>query len=112
MSRAASAAYLCSRVRVSVPAAGHERMIVRIPTVLRSYTSGRETVEIVAPATLGAAMDELDARFPGLRFRIIDEQHAVRPHIKLFIDGALLRDLAAPIPEAHELMIVGALSGG
>ena len=97
---------------MSVPAAAHERMIVRIPTVLRSYTGGRETVEIAAPATLGAVMDELDARFPGLRFRIIDEQHAVRPHIKLFVDGALLRDLAAPIPEALELMIVGALSGG
>ena len=87
-------------------------MIVRIPTVLRSYTGGRETVEIPAPATLGAAVDALDARFPGLRFRIIDEQHAVRPHIKLFIDGALTRDLATPIPAAHELMIVGALSGG
>jgi len=87
-------------------------MIVRIPTVLRSYTGGRETIEIAAPATVGAAVDELDVRFPGLRFRIVDEQHAVRPHIKLFIDGALTRDLATPIPEAHELMIVGALSGG
>lgn len=87
-------------------------MIVRIPTVLRSYTAGRETVEIAAPATLGAAVETLDARFPGLRFRIIDEQHSVRPHIKFFIDGALTRDLATPIPAAQELMIVGALSGG
>lgn len=87
-------------------------MIVRIPTVLRSYTGGSETVEIAAPATLGSAIDALDARFPGMRFRIIDEQHAVRPHIKFFVDGALMRDLAAPIPEAGELMIVGALSGG
>jgi len=87
-------------------------MIVRIPTVLRSYTSGRETVEIAAPATLGAAVDALDAQFPGLRFRIIDEQHSVRPHIKMFIDGAVTRDLDAPIPAARELMIVGALSGG
>ena len=87
-------------------------MIVRIPTVLRSYSGGRETVEIGASPTLGAAVDALGARFPGLRFRIVDEQHAVRPHIKLFVDGALLRDLAAPIPAARELMIVGALSGG
>jgi len=87
-------------------------MIVRIPTVLRSYTGGRETVEIAAPTTLGAAVDALDARFPGFRFRIIDEQHAVRPHIKLFVDGALARDLATTIAAAHELMIVGALSGG
>lgn len=87
-------------------------MIVRIPTVLRSYSGGSETVEITAPPTLGAAVDALDARFPGLRFRIVDEQNAVRPHIKLFVDGALLRDLAVPIPTARELMIVGALSGG
>ena len=87
-------------------------MIVRIPSVLRSYSRGSETVEIAAPATLGAAVDALDARFPGLRFRIVDEQRAVRPHIKLFVDGALSRDLAAPIPGARELMIVGALSGG
>ena len=87
-------------------------MIVRIPTVLRSYTGGRETVEIAAPQTLDAAVDALEAKFPGLRFRIIDEQHAVRPHIKFFIDGVLLRDLATPIPAARELMIVGALSGG
>jgi sulfur-carrier protein len=86
-------------------------MIVRIPTVLRSYT-GSDMVEIESAATLAAAVDALDARFPGLRFRIIDEQRAVRPHIKFFVDGALTRDLAAPIPTARELMIVGALSGG
>jgi molybdopterin synthase sulfur carrier subunit len=87
-------------------------MLVRIPTVLRSYTGGRDRVEVAAPATLGAAIDALDARFPGLRFRIVDEQHAVRPHIKLFVDGAVARDLAAPLAAAQELMIVGALSGG
>ncbi len=50
--------------------------------------------------------------FPGFRFRIVDEQDAVRPHIKLFVDGVLVRDLAAPRRPARELMIVGALSGG
>ena len=87
-------------------------MNVRIPGLLRSYTSGAENVEIGAPATLGDALAGLEARFPGLRFRIVDEQHAVRPHIKLFVDGALTRDLAAPVASARELMIVGALSGG
>ena len=87
-------------------------MIVRIPGPLRSYTSGAATVDIPAPATLGEALSALDARFPGLRFRIIDEQRAVRPHIKFFVDGVLARDLTAQIPSARELMIVGALSGG
>jgi hypothetical protein len=87
-------------------------VIVRIPGLLRSYTEGAVAVELAAPATLDEALRALDVRFPGLRFRIIDEQDAIRPHIKLFVDGELARDLAAAIPAARELMIVGALSGG
>jgi hypothetical protein len=87
-------------------------MIVRIPGLLRSYTAGAETVDLAAPATLGDALHALNARFPGFRFRLIDEQNAVRPHIKLFVDGLLVRELGTSIEAARELMIVGALSGG
>jgi len=87
-------------------------MIVRIPGLLRSYTRGAETVEVAAASTLADGLDALDTRFPGLRFRIIDEQGAIRPHIKLFVDGALARNLSVPLSSAGELMIVGALSGG
>lgn len=87
-------------------------MIVRIPGLLRSYTQGVESVEVATPATLAEALVALDARFPGLRFRIVDEQAAIRPHIKLFVDGTLARELSLPIASAGELMIVGALSGG
>jgi molybdopterin synthase sulfur carrier subunit len=87
-------------------------MLVRIPGLLRSYTGGAETVELAAASTLAEGVAALDARFPGLRFRIIDEQGAIRPHIKLFVDGALARDLTMPLTGGRELMIVGALSGG
>jgi len=87
-------------------------MIVRIPGLLRSYTGGAASVEVAAASTLAEALAGLDTRFPGLRFRIVDEQDAVRPHIKLFVDGELARHLAAPIAGCRELMIVGALSGG
>jgi molybdopterin synthase sulfur carrier subunit len=87
-------------------------MIVRIPGLLRSYTKGLETVEVATAATLADALAALDERFPGLRFRIVDEQAAIRPHIKLFVDGALARHLSAPNVDSAELMIVGALSGG
>ena len=63
-------------------------MIVRIPGLLRSYTQGVETVEVAATRRrLAKRLSALDARFPGLRFRIVDEQAAIRPHIKLFVDG-------------------------
>ena len=87
-------------------------MIVRIPGLLLSYTGGARVVELPPQATLGDALRELDARFAGFRFRIIDEQDAIRPHIKLFVDGVIARDLSARISTAQELMIVGALSGG
>ena len=90
-------------------------MQVRIPGLLRSYTNGAATVvlDLAGPGpTLADALADLDARFPGLRFRIVDEQDAIRPHIKMFIDGELARDLATPARSAGELMIVGALSGG
>lgn len=90
-------------------------MEIRIPGLLRSYTRGAETVGVDADgpsATLADALAELDARFPGFKFRIVDEQGAIRPHIKMFIDGELARNLATSTRSARELMIVGALSGG
>jgi hypothetical protein len=90
-------------------------MQVRIPGLLRSYTHGAETVGVEvrsAAPTLAEALADLDARFPGFRFRIIDEQGAIRPHIKIFVDGELARDLATVARPDAELMIVGALSGG
>jgi len=98
--------------RIATDSGPRAALIVRIPGLLRSYTAGVERVELPAPVTLGDALRALDARFPGLRFRIIDEQDAVRPHIKLFVDGVLTRELTAAIPAARELTIVGALSGG
>jgi len=90
------------------------RLRVRIPGLLWSYTAGARTVDLdlAEPATVADALAILDARFPGMRFRLIDEQGAIRPHIKLFVDAAIVRDLDAAIPRRAELMIVGALAGG
>ena len=95
------------------------RVSVLVPGLLRSYTAGAERVELAlatpadaAAPCVGDALAALDARFPGLRFRIVDEQGRVRPHIKLFVDRTLARELAVPLPAAATLMIVGALSGG
>ena len=94
-------------------------MQVRIPGLLRSYTGGVERVEIDVPTAAGGnpprlaeGLGALEARFPGLRFRIIDEQGRIRPHIKLFVNGVQARDPRAALPAGAELMIVGALSGG
>ena len=84
---------------------------VRIPSQLTSYTGGATRVE-AAGATVGAVLDDLDARFPGLKFRVIDEQDRVRRHMRLYIGHNETRSLAAPLRAADELLIFGALSGG
>jgi len=85
-------------------------MKVLIPGGLRSYPE-RSEVE-VSGATLGAVLDELERVYPGIRFRIIDEQDRIRRHIRIFVNGAQLRDLAQPLAAGDELVIVQALSGG
>jgi len=86
-------------------------MKVLIPSPLRSYTAGRSWVEAQG-ATLGDVLADLDRRFPGIRFRMIDEQERMRRHIRFFVNGAQTFELALPLREADELCIVQALSGG
>jgi molybdopterin converting factor small subunit len=85
-------------------------MKVLIPTPLRSYTKARE-VE-VAGATLGELLAELDRRYPGLRFRMIDEQDRMRRHIRFFVNGEQVFDLARALGPGDAVQIVQALSGG
>ncbi|WP_309606341.1 MoaD/ThiS family protein [Phenylobacterium sp.] len=84
---------------------------VLIPSQLTSYTAGATRLEADG-ATVGAVLDDLDARYPGLKFRVIDEQDRVRRHMRLFIGCDETRSVAAPLRAADELLIFGALSGG
>ena len=85
-------------------------MNVMIPSQLRSYTHASQ-VECRGN-TLGAVLNELDQRYPGLRFRIIDEQDRIRQHIHIFINREMTLGLHQPVTDADEIRIIGALSGG
>jgi molybdopterin converting factor small subunit len=85
-------------------------MRVVIPSPLLSYT-GKRDVEADG-ATLDAVLADLDRRHPGLRFRLVDEQGGLRPHMRLFVNGQAVRDLSTPLAPADEVRIVQALSGG
>ena len=86
-------------------------MKVRIPTPLRSYTQQESVVEAQGE-TVAALLVDLDRRYPGIRFRMIDEQARVRKHMKVFVNDESIRDLATPITERDEITIMQALSGG
>jgi len=86
-------------------------MMVLIPGPLRSYTEDRQQVEADGE-TLGAVLADLDRRHPGMRFRVIDEQDAIRRHIRVFVNGEEVRALDFPLGKSDEVFIVQALSGG
>lgn len=85
-------------------------MKVLIPSALRSYTESAKAE--ASGATLAEVVAELDRLYPGIRFRMIDEQGRIRRHIRFFFEGQQVRDLAQPLSDSGELIIVQALSGG
>ena len=86
-------------------------MKVKLPTPLIEYTDGVRDVTGEG-GTLDALLRDLDRQYPGIRFRMIDEQDRIRAHIKLFVNAELERSLAAPLNARDEILIVAALSGG
>ncbi len=84
---------------------------VLIPSQLTSYTGGATRVD-AAGATVGGVLDDLDRRFPGLKFRVIDEQDRVRRHMRIFIGERETRSVTTALSDGDELLIFGALSGG
>jgi molybdopterin converting factor small subunit len=84
---------------------------VILPSPLASYTAGKREVEANG-ATLAALLEDLDRRHPGIRFRMIDEQDAIRPHIRIFVNREPAPGLALAISPADQVLIVAALSGG
>ncbi len=86
-------------------------MKVHIPGPLRSYTAGLRVVEVKGE-TLADLFLSLDDAFPGLRFRIVDEQDRIREHIKIFVDSEQHKELSFTVNPRSEVQIVCALSGG
>jgi len=85
-------------------------MNVHIPSALLSYTAS-STVQADG-ATVGEMLAALEQQFPGIRFRMIDEQEAIRRHIRIFVNGSQVPDIAHALRANDEIVIVQALSGG
>lgn len=85
-------------------------MKVLVPAALRSYT-GQAQVD-AAGETLDAMFADLDRRYPGLRFRVVDEQNLLRPNLRIFVNGLGVRDLRHALRPDDFVALVLALSGG
>ena len=84
---------------------------VRLAPLLHSYTQGAAVVRAHG-ATVAEVLDDLDRQYRGIRFRLVDEQDRLRPHMRLFVNGTDSRNVAQPLADGDEVYIVGALSGG
>lgn len=86
-------------------------MKVGIPSVLASYTGGARSVEADGGTVAGLLVD-LDVRYPGIRFRMVNEADALRPHMRVFVNRESIVDLSLPLAATDEVVILQALSGG
>lgn len=86
-------------------------MKVRIPSPLRSYTEQKAWVDGDG-GTVDELLRDLDRQFPGMRFRVVDEQGRLRTHMKIWINQDAVRDLSTSVSPSDEITIMQALSGG
>lgn len=84
---------------------------VRIPSPLRSYTAGAARVSAEG-GTLEEVLASLEERFAGIRFRMVDEQGRIRPHIRLYINFREAKALSETVSAADTVHVICALSGG
>jgi len=84
---------------------------VLVPSQLHSYSGGLSRLE-ASGGSIAEALEDLDRRYPGIKFRIIDEQDRVRPHMRLFVGRESARDIRRQLADGDEILIFGALSGG
>ncbi len=79
--------------------------------MLRSYTDKQKYVEIKG-ATLFEVLDNLNLRYEGIKFRFVDENNKIRPHMRIYVNSVLAEDMNIKLNETDEIFITQALSGG
>jgi sulfur-carrier protein len=84
---------------------------VRIPDPLRSYTDQQKVIDADGNS-VAELLADLDRRYPGIRFRMVDEQNRIRKHMKVFVNDESVRDLDTKLTDRDEITIMQALSGG
>ena len=86
---------------------------VRIPTILRSYTSGAKSVQ-GSGSTLGELLINLDAEHGGLRERLVDGE-SLRRFVNVYLndeDVRFLGGLETPVADGDTVTVLPAVAGG
>jgi molybdopterin synthase sulfur carrier subunit len=65
---------------------------VKLSGQLGEFTGGASEVKVDSASTVLNLVDALEARFPGIRGRILDDQERARPYVNIFVDGENIRE--------------------
>ncbi|MBI2918229.1 MAG: MoaD/ThiS family protein [Chloroflexi bacterium] len=87
---------------------------VRIPEPLRRATQGEGTVEVQA-GTIAECIDRLEAKYPGMRERLVGDSGELRHFVNVYVNGEdvrFLQGLTTPLNVGDEVSIVPAVAGG
>jgi sulfur-carrier protein len=87
---------------------------VRIPTILRSYTGGAAEVSAEG-GTLREVIAGLNAEFPGVGGRILDDTGKIRRFVNVYVgdeDVRLAQGLDTPVPPGTQVSVIPAVAGG
>lgn len=87
---------------------------VKIPTQLRSLTDGAEAVD-AAGSTLAELIEDLEARHPGVKERLMDDSGQLRRFVNVYVDDEDVRfldGLSTPISDETKVSIIPAVAGG
>jgi len=90
------------------------RVSVRIPTILRSYTGGSAEVD-AEPGTLREVIAGLDAAYPGIAGRIVDDTGNLRRFVNVYVgeeDVRFASGLDTPVPAGARVSVIPAVAGG
>ena len=93
---------------------GMNRVLVRIPTILRSYTGGAPEVT-AAEGTLREVIAGLDTAYPGLAGRLLDEGGQLRRFVNAYVgdeDVRFARGLDTPVAAGTRVSFIPAVAGG
>jgi len=90
---------------------------VRIPTILRTYTKGESdvSVDVADDATLAVVVEALEASYPGLKPRLLDDTGALRRFVNVYVNDDDIRfadGLATPTPDGTKISVIPAVAGG
>ncbi|CAB4696159.1 MAG: MoaD family protein [Actinobacteria bacterium] len=87
---------------------------IRIPTTLRTLTGGNSEVQVEG-ATVGEALQSLEAAHPGFKERLFDDEGGLRRFVNVFVaddDVRYLDGVNTPVPDGETIAIIPAVAGG